>query len=89
MSAVKDVDAAELDEMELTDLFSAIRKNTQSQVQIARVKLEYERGYRKGLFKAAQVIEEEAKKSGWSAASVDKIRKKILGLKVPVKDEEE
>ena len=88
LSAVKDVDAAELDEMELTDLFSAIRKNTQSQVQIARVKLEYERGYRKGLFKAAQVIEEEAKKSGWSADSVNKIRKKILGLKVEVKDED-
>lgn len=81
LSAVKDVDVAELDEMDLSDLFSAVHKNTQSQVQIARMKLEYERGYRRGLFKAAEVIEQEAKKSGWSAESVAKIKKTVLGLK--------
>lgn len=88
LSAIKDVDISELDEMDLTDLISAIRKNTMSQVQIARVKLEYERGYRKGLFRAAEMLDQEAKKAGWSADSVNKIRKKILGLKVEVKDED-
>lgn len=87
LSAVKSVDTAELDDMELKDLFSAVRKNTQSQVQIARVKLEFERGYRKGLFKAAQVIEEEARKAGVSKNTITVIRKKVLELKVPTSEE--
>ena len=87
LSAVKSVDTAELDDMELKDLFSAVRKNTQSQVQIARVKLEFERGYRKGLFKAAQVIEEEARKAGVSKNTITVIRKKVLELKVPSSEE--
>lgn len=87
LSAVKSVDTAELDDMELKDLFSAVRKNTQSQVQIARVKLEFERGYRKGLFKAAQVIEEEARKAGVSKNTITVIRRKVLELKVPSSEE--
>ncbi len=87
LSAVKSVDTAELDDMELKDLFSAVRKNTQSQVQIARVKLEFERGYRKGLFKAAQVIEEEARKAGVSKNTITVIRRKVLELKVPTSEE--
>lgn len=87
LSAVKSVDTTELDDMELKDLFSAVRKNTQSQVQIARVKLEFERGYRKGLFKAAQVIEEEARKAGVSKNTITVIRKKVLELKVPSSEE--
>lgn len=86
LSAVKDVDVEELDEMKLNDLFSAIHKNTLSQVQIARVKLEYERGYKKGLFAAAEVIETEGKKAGISDANMELIKAKILGLKV-VSDE--
>lgn len=87
LSAVKSVDTAELDDMELKDLFSAVRKNTQSQVQIARVKLEFELGYRKGLFKAAQVIEEEARKAGVSKNTITVIRRKVLELKVPSSEE--
>lgn len=87
LSAVKSVDTTELDDMELKDLFSAVRKNTQSQVQIARVKLEFERGYRKGLFKAAQVIEEEARKAGVSKNTITVIRRKVLELKVPTSEE--
>ena len=87
LSAVKSVDTVELDDMELKDLFSAVRKNTQSQVQIARVKLEFERGYRKGLFKAAQVIEEEARKAGVSKNTITVIRRKVLELKVPTSEE--
>ena len=86
LSAVKDVDVEELDEMKLNDLISAIHKNTLSQVQIARVKLEYERGYKKGLFAAAEVIETEGKKAGISDANMELIKAKILGLKV-VSDE--
>ena len=86
LSAVKNVDTSELDEMELAKLFSVVHKNATNQVQIARVKLEYERGYNKGLFKAAEVVEQESKKAGISDENMELIKAKILGLKV-VSDE--
>ena len=89
LSAVKNIDISELDEMELDSLFSAVRKNSQSQVQIARVKLEYQKGYNKGLFKAAEIVEVESKKAGLSDENISLIKYKILGLKVKgVKDDD-
>lgn len=87
LSAVKSVDESELDEMDLDKLFSAVGKNIQSQAQIARVKLEYERGYRRGLFRAAEAVEEEARSAGWDGQTVERMKKKILGLKVPAHGE--
>ena len=73
--------------MELEKLFSAVHKNATNQVQIARVKLEYERGYNKGLFKAAEVVEAEGKKAGISDENMELIKARILGLKVSEADE--
>ena len=86
LSAVKDVEVEDLDEMKLNDLISAVHKNTLSQVQIARVKLEYERGYKKGLFAAAELVETEGKKAGISDENMEIIKAKILGLKVEADD---
>ena len=82
LSAVKDVDAEDLDEMKLNDLIAAIHKNTLSQVQIAKVKLEYERGFKKGLFAAAEVVETEGKKAGISDENMELIKARLLGIKV-------
>ena len=87
LEAVKNVDTSELDEMDLEKLFSAVHKNATNQVQIARVKLEYERGYNKGLFKAAEVVEQEGKKAGISDENMELIKARILGLKVTKTDE--
>lgn len=87
LGAVKNVDTSELDEMDLEKLFSAVHKNATNQVQIARVKLEYERGYNKGLFKAAEVVEAEGKKAGISDENMELIKARILGLKVTETDE--
>lgn len=82
LDAVKNVGAEELDDMELDKLFAAVEKNARSQVQIARVKLEYERGYNKGLFRASEVVESEARKAGLTEESIDTIKRRILALKV-------
>ena len=60
-----------------------------SQTQIAKVKLEYERGYKKGLFEAAKTVEEEIKKAGWDDERVAMVKAKIMGLKVKDDDERE
>lgn len=86
LSAVKDVEVEDLDEMKLNDLISAVHKNTLSQVQIARVKLEYERGYKKGLFAAAELVETEGKKAGISDENIEIIKAKLLGLEVKTDD---
>ena len=64
------------------ELLRAIARNTDAQVKIARVKLEYERGYKKGLFEAAKTVEAEGKKAGWSDEKVALVKTKIMGLKV-------
>lgn len=88
LDAVKNIGAGELDDMELDKLFSAVRKNAQSQVQIARVKLEYERGYNKGLFRASEVVESEARKAGLSEESIHTIKRQILALKADTDGQE-
>ncbi len=88
LDAVKNIGSGELDDMELDKLFSAVRKNAQSQVQIARVKLEYERGYNKGLFRASEVAESEARKAGLSEESIDIIKRRILALKADTDGQE-
>lgn len=88
LDAVKNVGAEELDDMELDKLFAAVEKNARSQVQIARVKLEYERGYNKGLFRASEVVESEARKAGLTEESIDTIKRRILALKVDASEEE-
>ena len=88
LEAVKNIGSEELDEMDLDQLFSAVRKNAQSQVQIARVKLEYERGYNKGLFRASEVVESEARKAGLTEENIDIIKRRILALKVDTSEQE-
>ena len=60
----------------------AVVRNTDAQTKIARVKLEYERGYKKGLFEAAKTVETEGKKAGWSDERVEFVKAKIMNLKV-------
>lgn len=68
------------------ELLRAVVRNTDAQAKIARVKLEYERGYKKGLFEAAKTVEAEGKKAGWSDERVEIVKAKILGLKVTYDD---
>jgi len=68
------------------ELLRAVVRNTDAQAKIARVKLEYERGYKKGLFEAAKTVESEGKKAGWSDERVEFVKAKILGLKVTYDD---
>ena len=88
LEAAKNVSVYELDSLELDKLFAAISKNASSQVQIARVKLEYERGYNKGLFRASEVVESEARKAGLTDEGIDTIKRRILALKVGISEEE-
>lgn len=88
LEAVKNIGPDEFDDMDLDKLFSAVRKNAQSQVQIARVKLEYERGYNKGLFRATEVVESEARKAGLTEENIDIIKRRILALKEDASEEE-
>lgn len=69
-------------ELDTKEVIRAVSQNSLAQTRIAKVKLEYERGYRKGLFAAAGVLEKEGKKAGWSEETVNAIRGNILGLKV-------
>ena len=64
------------------ELLKAVVRNTDAQTKIARVKLEYERGYKKGLFEAAKTVETEGKKAGWSDERVEFVKAKIMNLKV-------
>lgn len=68
------------------ELLRAVVRNTDAQTKIARVKLEYERGYKKGLFEAAKTVEAEGKKAGWSDERVEFVKAKIMGLKVTYDD---
>lgn len=71
------------------ELLKAIARNSDAQTKIARVKLEYERGYKKGLFEAAKTVESEGKKAGLSEECVELVKAKILGLKVQYDDKSE
>ena len=64
------------------EVLKAIVRNSNAQTNIAKVKLEYERGYKKGLFEAAKTVEAEGKKAGWSDERVEFVKSKIMGLKV-------
>ena len=68
------------------ELLKAVVRNTDAQTKIAKVKLEYERGYKKGLFEAAKTVEAEGKKAGWSDERVEFVKSKIMGLKVTYDD---
>lgn len=72
--------------LEPEEVLKAVSRLATSQTQIAKVKLEYERGYKKGLFEAAKAVEEEVKKAGWSDERVEFVKSKIMGLRV--KDDE-
>lgn len=73
--------------LEPEEVLKAVSRLATSQAQIAKVKLEYERGYKKGLFEAAKAVEEEIKKAGWSDERVELVKAKIMGLKIKVEDE--
>lgn len=72
--------------LEPEEVLKAVSRLASSQAQIAKVKLEYERGYKKGLFEAAKTVEEEAKKAGWSDERIEFVRAKIMNLKVNYDD---
>lgn len=69
------------------ELLKAVARNSDAQTKIAKIKLEYERGYKKGLFEAAKSVEAEGKKAGWSDESVKFVKEKILGLEVTYDDD--
>lgn len=73
--------------LEPEEVLRAVARNTDAQAKIAKVRLEYERGYRKGLFEASKTIEEEGKKAGLSDESVALIKSKVMGLKVTYESE--
>ncbi len=64
------------------DVLRAVSRNTNSQAKIAKVKLDYEKGYRQGLFRAAEVLDEEGRKAGLSAETIAEIKLKITGQRV-------
>ena len=64
------------------DVLSSVSRNTNSQAKIAKVKLDYEKGYRQGLFRAAEVLDEEGRKAGLSAETIAEIKLKITGQRV-------
>lgn len=68
------------------ELLKAVARNSDAQTRIAKIKLEYERGYKKGLFEAAKSVETEGKRAGWSQESVEFVKSKILGLEVTYED---
>lgn len=70
------------EELKPMQLLLAISKMTDSQTKISKVKLEFEKGYRQGLFRAAEAVEKEARKAGLSDITVEQIKVKILGLPV-------
>jgi len=70
------------EELKPMQLLQAITKMTDSQTKISRVKLEFEKGYKQGLFKAAEAAEKEARKAGLSDGTINQIKVKILGLPV-------
>ncbi|WP_147613849.1 phage protein Gp27 family protein [Treponema pectinovorum] len=71
------------------ELLKAVARNSDAQTRIAKIKLEYERGYKKGLFEAAKSVESEGKKAGWSDESVKFVKEKILGLEVSYDDDKQ
>ncbi len=71
------------EELKAGELLTAVGKNTLAQARIAKIQLDYEKGYRQGLFRAAEVLELEGKKAGLSAQTVALIKQKITGQKVP------
>ena len=75
--------------LEVKDVLKAANQNAMTQARIAKIKLDYAKGYRQGLFKAADVIEEEGKKAGLSEETLAIIKAKITGQKVPDGDTEE
>lgn len=80
LNEVKEFDS--FGELELKDLIKAVAQNSLCQTRIAKVKLEYEKGYKLGLFKASEVIDKEGQKAGLSEETIAKIKAKVLGLKV-------
>ncbi|MBD5406304.1 MAG: DUF3486 family protein [Treponema sp.] len=64
------------------EVIKSISSMASSQAAIAKVRLEYERGYRNGLFKAADVVESEGKKAGLSKEVIEKFKSSVLGIKV-------
>ncbi len=69
-------------ELETKDVLKAVSDNSLAQTRIAKVKLEYERGYRQGLFKAAEIIDSEGKKAGLSESTIELIKTRVIGQKV-------
>lgn len=67
--------------MEAEEIINAIAKVSRAQGYIAKVKLDYEKGYKAGLFDAAKRLGEEAKRLGLSDSVVLELKEKVLGLK--------
>lgn len=87
---LKEIESFEnFNSLEPEEVLKAVSRLATSQTQIAKVKLEYERGYKKGLFEAAKTVEEEIKKAGWDDERVAMVKAKIMGLKVKDDDERE
>lgn len=70
----------DFEDLETEQVLNAISKISRAQGYLAKVKLDYAKGYRKGLFDAAREADEKMKKLGISKENADAIRATILGL---------
>lgn len=70
----------DFEDLETEQVLNAISKISRAQGYLAKVKLDYAKGYRKGLFDAAKEIGAEAKRLGLTEETVAVIRAKVLGL---------
>ncbi len=68
------------EDLDAEQIISAIAKVARAQGYIAKVKLDYEKGYRAGLFDAARRVVEEAKRMGLSDERAEIIKTKIMEL---------
>lgn len=74
--------------LEPKEVIKSISEMSGAQAKLARIRLEYERGYRNGLFKAAEVVEGEGKRAGLSNEIIEKFKASVLGIKVKYEAEE-
>lgn len=70
----------DFDSLDPEAILNAIAKISRAQGYLARVKLDYEKGFKAGLFAAATKASEEAVKRGISNEAAEEIKRKILGL---------
>ncbi|MBR1403467.1 MAG: DUF3486 family protein [Treponema sp.] len=73
----------DLSTLDVKDVLKLVGQTSAAQARIAKVKLDYEKGYRQGLFRAAEIVEKEGRKAGLSEETLQEIKSKISGEELP------